>query len=182
MLRALGEADAAFREDEVPIGAVIVIDTENGLVAIASNHNRCEQRLDPTAHAEILAIQDACKAAGAGRLDRATLYSTIEPCAMCAGAILHSRIERVVFGAFDTKFGAAGSQTDLLTQSAPNSPKFNHKTAVTPGVLIDACKERMQRFFQQKRRAANAAKSESNESTIERRDAGAADRARLESG
>lgn len=168
---ALSEADLAFAEDEVPIGAVIVIATENGPIAIAQNHNHCEQRLDPTAHAEILAIQDACKAAGSGRLDRATLYSTIEPCAMCAGAILHSRIERVVFGAFDTKFGAAGSQLDLLTQSAPNSPKFNHKTAVVSGVLIEACRERMQRFFQQKRHAANAAnaaKNVSNESIIER--------------
>jgi tRNA(adenine34) deaminase len=154
MLFALEEADAAYREDEVPIGALIVVARDGDVVVVSRNHNRCEQRSDPTAHAELLAIQDACRAVGAGRLDRATLYSTLEPCAMCAGAILHARIERVVFGAFDVKFGAAGSQIDLLSQQNVPGPRFNHRTAVTTGVRVDECRERMQRFFREKRNAA----------------------------
>lgn len=155
---AIDEADRAFAEDEVPIGAILVVENEARSEArvLAAEHNRCEARRDPTAHAELLAIQEACRKVGAGRLDRATLFSTIEPCAMCAGAILHARIERVVFGAHDPKFGAAGSVVDLLTGGDSNIRKFNHRTAVTPGVLADECRERMQRFFQLKRAAAKA--------------------------
>ncbi|MBI3820921.1 MAG: nucleoside deaminase [Planctomycetes bacterium] len=157
---AIEEADLAFAEDEVPIGAVIVVKSEDAgtELVVARAHNLCESRNDPTAHAEMLAIRAACDAVGAGRLDRATLYSTIEPCAMCAGAILHARIERVVFGASDAKFGAAGSIVDLLTQADLAGPKFNHVVSVTRGVLLDACRDRMQRFFRVKRMAESAAR------------------------
>jgi tRNA(adenine34) deaminase len=155
---ALAEADRAFAEDEVPIGAVIVVVDEASGEArvVASERNRCEAAGDPTAHAECLAIRAACRASGAGRLDRATLYSTIEPCAMCAGAILHARIERVVFGAHDPKFGAAGSVVDLLSGADPRVGRFNHQVSVEAGVLASASRDRMQRFFQQKRAAARA--------------------------
>lgn len=157
---ALEEADRAYELDEVPIGAIVVIRSEDGLSEsiVGRGRNRCEELKDPTAHAEMFAIREACAAAGAGRLDRATLYSTLEPCAMCAGAILHARIERVVFGAFDTKFGAAGSVVDLLMQSDLTRGKFNHTTEFQSGILLDECRERMQRFFREKRNAAQAAK------------------------
>ncbi len=149
---AIEEARAAFAEDEVPIGAVLVV----GGRVVARDHNRCEQDLDPTAHAECLAIRAACRVVGAGRLDDATLYCTLEPCAMCAGAILHARLDRVVFGAHDPKFGAAGSVVDLL--DGPSSaggdgpgPKFNHRSEVVAGVLEAPCRDLLQRFFRAKR-------------------------------
>jgi tRNA(adenine34) deaminase len=158
MKLALAEADRAFAEDEVPIGAVIVAFDESRGEArlLASAHNRCEAHGDPTAHAELVAIRTACAAVGAVRLDRATLYSTIEPCAMCAGAILHARIERVVFGAHDPKFGAAGSVVDLLSGADPKVGKFNHRVALTAGMLAEASRDLMQRFFQRKRAEAKA--------------------------
>lgn len=164
MRLALAEADTAAAADEVPIGAIVVVRSEDGasLTVVARAHNLCEARTDPTAHAEILAIQAACMAAGAGRLDRATLFSTIEPCAMCAGAILHARFERVVFGAFDAKFGAAGSVVTLLTNDGASQPRFNHKVAVTAGVLEADCRIRMQQFFRQKRMQQAAMRQNAN--------------------
>ena len=145
---ALEEADRAFAEDEVPIGAVVVVRGE----VVARAHNRCEASTDPTAHAEMVALREAFAAVGAGRLDDATLYVTLEPCAMCAGAILHARVDRVVFGAHDPKFGAAGSVVDLLTgEEQPAGRRFNHRTVVTAGVLADDAKERLRRFFRLKR-------------------------------
>jgi tRNA(adenine34) deaminase len=153
MEHALDEARHAFAEDEVPIGALILAwnETRTDATLLSRAHNQCESLRDPTAHAEMLAIREACARVGAGRLDRATLYSTIEPCAMCAGAILHARIERVVFGAPDVKFGAAGSVVDLLTGTDPRVGKFNHRTRVRGGVKLDECAEIMRRFFQGKR-------------------------------
>ena len=159
MKLALAEADRAFAEDEVPIGGGDrCVSTKAAARArlLASAHNRCEAHGDPTAHAELVAIRTACAAVGAVRLDRATLYSTIEPCAMCAGAILHARIERVVFGAHDPKFGAAGSVVDLLSGADPKVGKFNHRVALTAGMLAEASRDLMQRFFQRKRAEAKA--------------------------
>jgi tRNA(Arg) A34 adenosine deaminase TadA len=148
---ALEEADLGFAEDEVPIGAVIAV----GEAVVARAHNRCEALADPTAHAECLAIREACAALGAGRLDGATLYCTIEPCAMCAGAILHARIDRVVFGAHDPKFGAVGSIVNLLDPRL----RFNHAVAVAAGVLAEPCRDRMQRFFRARRGGASVSDS-----------------------
>lgn len=140
---ALQEAEAAFNKKEVPIGAIIVRDN----TVIARAHNLREFSKDATAHAEVLAIKEACDFLGGWRLTNSTLYVTIEPCPMCAGAILQSRIERVVIGAMDAKAGACGSILNLL-----NNPAFNHQAAVTTGVLEDRCKELMQQFFYNLRR------------------------------
>jgi tRNA(adenine34) deaminase len=161
MRLALEQADLAYVEDEVPVGAILVIAGESGEERIVARaHNRCESLGDPTAHAEMIAIREACHAVKAGRLDRATLFCTLEPCAMCAGAILHARIDRVVFGAADPKFGAAGSVVDLLRGENTNIGRdknwFNHRTEVAGGVLADESAERLRRFFQEKRAAAKA--------------------------
>ena len=119
---ALEEAAAAASEREVPVGAVVVLNH----AIIGRGRNRKETRSDPTAHAEVLAILDACRSIGDWRLNGATLYTTLEPCPMCAGAILHSRIARVVFGAPDLKWGAAGTRTNLFHPGL-----FNHTTEIT---------------------------------------------------
>jgi len=143
MAIALEEAEAAFNKEEVPIGAVIVRDS----IVIARAHNLRELTKDATAHAEILAIQRACNFLGGWRLTNSTLYVTIEPCPMCAGAILQSRIDRVVIGAMDAKAGACGSVVNLL-----NNSSFNHKTQITSGVLEESCRGIMQDFFSQLRK------------------------------
>ena len=102
--------------------------------------------MDPTAHAEVVALRAAAQHQGNYRLSRATLYVTLEPCAMCSGAMLHARIERLVFGAFDPNSGAAGSVIDVLDQ-----PQFNHRIEVKGGVLERACAEQLQSFFRQRR-------------------------------
>src|SRR3990167_3732749 len=142
MRLALQEAEAALAEDEVPIGAVIV---REGRV-IASAHNQREQLHDPTAHAEMIAITQAAQALGSWRLDGCTLYVTLEPCAMCAGAIVLARIPRVVYGAADPKAGMAGSLGNLL-----QDPRLNHRCAVTPGVLAEASAELLRAFFRERR-------------------------------
>lgn len=143
MQLALGEARAAAAEDEVPIGAVIV---RSGQV-IASAHNQREQLRDPTAHAEMIAITQAAGALGDWRLAACTLYVTLEPCPMCAGATVLARLPRVVYGAADPKAGAAHSLYQLL-----NDARLNHRAEVTAGVLADECGAVLTRFFEQKRR------------------------------
>ena len=144
MRRALSEAQAALAEDEVPIGAVIV---HEGRV-IAAAHNQREQLRDPTAHAEMIAITQAAAALGDWRLERCTMYVTLEPCAMCAGAMVLARMPTVVYGASDPKAGAVATLYRLL-----DDPRLNHRAEVVAGVLGGECGEMLSRFFEQKRRA-----------------------------
>ena len=139
---ALEEAALAREAGEVPVGAVIV----RGEELLARAHNRPISLHDPSAHAEILAIRRAAAAAGNYRLAGTTLYATLEPCIMCAGAIIHARIERLVFGAADPKNGAAVSLYRLFEDR-----RFNHTVAVTVGVLQEACAEILSGFFREKR-------------------------------
>jgi tRNA(adenine34) deaminase len=139
---ALQEAQAALEENEVPIGAVIV----HGGRGIARAHNQREQLRDPTAHAEMIAITQAAAALGSWRLEDCTLYVTLEPCPMCAGAIVQARIPLVVYGAADPKAGAVHSLYHLL-----NDARLNHRAEVVPGVLAEACGEILTRFFQKQR-------------------------------
>ena len=143
MHEALALAEAAARAGEVPVGAVVVREGEivgRGFNAPISSH-------DPSAHAEIAALRDAAARAGNYRLPGCELFVTIEPCAMCAGAILHARIARVVFGARDPKTGACGSVVDLFAE-----PRLNHHAVVEGGVLADECGAVVTRFFEAKRR------------------------------
>ncbi|WP_310626859.1 tRNA adenosine(34) deaminase TadA [Limnohabitans sp.] len=142
MQLALRQAHAAAAAGEVPVGAVVV---RAGQV-IAAGHNAPRTSHDPTAHAEINAMRAAAQALGNYRLDDCTLYVTLEPCAMCSGATLHARFERVVFGATEPKTGAAGSVLNLFTHE-----HINHQTKLTGGVLADACAQVMQDFFEQRR-------------------------------
>jgi tRNA(adenine34) deaminase len=142
MQLALEEARAAAARGEVPVGAVVVKD---GLV-IATGRNAPIQDHDPTAHAEIQALRAAAQALGNYRLDGCTLYVTLEPCAMCSGAMLHARLDQVVFGAPDPKTGAAGSVLDLFAQA-----QLNHQTRVQGGVLAEDCAAVLQAFFQDRR-------------------------------
>ncbi|HXG67477.1 MAG TPA: tRNA adenosine(34) deaminase TadA [Blastocatellia bacterium] len=148
MREALAEARAAQNEGEVPVGAIVVL----GGAIIGRGHNRVIQASDPTAHAEIVALRDAARAVGNYRLAGATLYSTIEPCAMCAGAIVHSRIERLVYGASDPKAGAVESHFGICAAEF-----LNHQVAVTKGVLEQECRDVIQYFFRQKRKEATSA-------------------------
>lgn len=149
MRLALGEAQAAFNEDEVPIGAVVVLDNPagGGPQVIGSAHNMREQLHDPTAHAEMLAITQAAAALGDWRLERCTLYVTLEPCPMCAGAMVLARIPRVVYGAADPKAGAAHTLFRLLDDA-----RLNHRAEVVPGILATDCGAILSQFFEQKRR------------------------------
>jgi tRNA(adenine34) deaminase len=147
MQLALREAEAAFAEDEVPIGAVIVHDDPaGGRRVIAAAHNQREQLHDPTAHAEMIAITQAAEVLGDWRLERCTLYVTLEPCPMCAGAIVLARLTRVVYGASDPKAGAVDSLFRLLSDE-----RLNHRCEVTAGVLVDSCGTLLSRFFAKKR-------------------------------
>ncbi|MBA2873205.1 tRNA(adenine34) deaminase [Anoxybacillus calidus] len=135
---AIEEAKKAEKIGEVPIGAIIVKDGE----IIARAHNLRERDQRSIAHAELLAIDEACKALGSWRLEGATLYVTLEPCAMCAGAIVLSRIEKVVFGASDPKGGCAGTLMNLLQEE-----RFNHQAEVVSGVLKEECGQMLSDFF-----------------------------------
>ena len=137
MKKALDEARLAFEKGEVPIGAVIV---KNGEV-IASAHNLRETDHSATAHAELLAIQKACEVLGGWRLSGCELYVTLEPCPMCAGAIINSRIDRVVFGSKDERAGACGSVMNLFAAD------FNHRPKLTVGVLEEECSSILKEFF-----------------------------------
>jgi tRNA(adenine34) deaminase len=145
MRTALAEARQAREAGEVPVGAVIVRNGE--LLAAAHNHPIALH--DPSAHAELLAIRRAAAAVGNYRLPGTTLYVTLEPCLMCAGAILHARIDRLVFGAADPKNGAVVSLYRLF-----DDRRFNHSVSVTEGVLRDACSEILSGFFREKRLAS----------------------------
>lgn len=140
---ALEEAEAAFREDEVPIGAVIVCDGR----VIARAHNQREQLRDPTAHAEMIAITQAAEARQSWRLEGCVLYVTLEPCPMCAGAILQARIPVVVYGATDPKAGAVDTLYRLL-----DDPRLNHRVQSIGGVLAEPCGQILSRFFQAQRK------------------------------
>ena len=138
MRHALTQAKRAAECNEVPVGAVVVLGDE----VIGEGYNQPLGTHDPTAHAEIVALRDAARHLENYRLGGTTLYVTLEPCLMCAGAILQARIERVVFGAFDEKAGAVGSTANLL-----QSPLANHQCRVTAGGLGDECAELLERFF-----------------------------------
>ncbi|TNF34638.1 MAG: tRNA adenosine(34) deaminase TadA [Gammaproteobacteria bacterium] len=142
MQKALELARKAESEDEVPVGAVVV--KNNELIAVGWNHPI--QAHDPSAHAEMMAIRNAGQVLNNYRLIDTTLYVTLEPCPMCVGAMIHARIKRLVFGAYDPKTGAAGSVFDLL-----QSEKHNHSVEVTAGVLEEECRAVLQNFFRQKR-------------------------------
>lgn len=142
MQHALELADRAERAGEVPIGAVLVVDNE----LIAEGWNQPILAKDPTAHAEIVALRAAAARFGNYRLPGATLYATLEPCVMCAGAIVQARVARVVYGAADSRSGAAGSAFNLLA-----SPALNHCADVVAGVLSEICAERLRAFFEYRR-------------------------------
>lgn len=143
MAWALELARQAERAGEVPVGAVLVIDGE----VVGEGYNRPICSHDPTAHAEVVAIRDAARRIGNYRLSASTLYVTLEPCPMCAGAIVHARVARVVYGAADSRSGAAGSVFGLL----PSDERFNHRTECVGGVNADACGDLLRRFFRLKR-------------------------------
>jgi tRNA(adenine34) deaminase len=142
MRLALREAERALDHDDVPIGAVVVKDGE----LIGSGHNERELRNDPTAHAEMIALREAARGLSSWRLLEAVIYVTLEPCAMCAGAIVLGRVPRVVFGAWDPKAGAAGSVLDVLAQ-----PQLNHRPQVEGGLLADECADLLRAFFASRR-------------------------------
>ena len=142
MRLALREAEQAFDIKEVPVGAVVV----RGSHLIGRGHNQMELLTDPTAHAEIISITAAASFLGDWRLEECTLYVTKEPCAMCAGAILNSRLEKVVFGCYDEKEGCCGSLYQICSD-----PRFSHKTAVKGGVLQDDCNSLLVSFFKNRR-------------------------------
>ena len=145
MSEALKEARIAFEKDEIPVGTVIVY--ENRIIARA--HNQIKLLKDPTAHAEMIAITQAASYLQNERLINTTMYVTIEPCTMCAGAMILARIKKLIYGAKDPKTGAFGSVLDI------NKKKLNHRLSVTKGVLEDDCADILREFFRNKRTAAN---------------------------
>ncbi|ANI31186.1 tRNA adenosine deaminase [Yersinia entomophaga] len=149
MRQALELAQRAQEEGEVPVGAVLVLDNQ----VIGVGWNRPIIHHDPTAHAEIMALRQGGQALQNYRLLNATLYVTLEPCVMCAGAMVHSRIRRLVYGADDVKTGAAGSLVDILRH-----PGMNHQVEITSGVLAEACSATLSAFFRQRREQQKALK------------------------
>lgn len=146
---AIAEAHAAEAASEVPIGAVVV---HNGTI-IGRGQNRVLRDSDPTAHAEVVALREAGRHVGNYRIEDCTLYVTLEPCAMCAGAILHARIARLVYAALDPKAGACGSVLAVM-----NHPQLNHRVEVAPGLLAEECGNLLTDFFRQRRKAKAAAR------------------------
>lgn len=149
MKHALSLADKAELIGEVPVGACIVVDGE----IVGEGYNEPITTHDPSAHAELRAVQQAAKQVQNYRLVDATLYVTLEPCSMCAGMLVHARVKRVVFGAWDAKTGAAGSVMNLLQH-----PALNHQAEIVSGVLADECADKLSRFFQKRRKEIKAAK------------------------
>jgi tRNA(adenine34) deaminase len=154
---ALAEARLAAEEGEVPVGAVALI---NGKV-LAARHNERETAADPTAHAEILALRDAAAVVGGWRLSALTLVVTLEPCPMCAGALVAGRVSRVVFGASDPRAGACGTLYNLCAD-----PRLNHELEVTGGVAATACGDLLSNFFAEKRPDRTAAARRSDAGSI----------------
>ena len=142
MRLAIREALQAIEHDDVPIGAVVVHEGE----VIGAGHNERELREDPTAHAELIALREAARALGSWRVLDSVMYVTLEPCAMCAGAIVLSRLPRVVFGAYDSKAGAAGSVLNVL-----DVPRLNHRPQVEAGLLAEDCADLLRSFFAPRR-------------------------------
>jgi tRNA(adenine34) deaminase len=142
MRLALREAERALEHDDIPVGAIVVLDGE----VVGTGHNEREVRADPTAHAELIALRDAARALGTWRVLETVLYVTLEPCAMCAGAIVLARVPRVVFGASDPKAGAAGSVLDVLGE-----PRLNHRPQVESGLLAEDCADLLRSFFASRR-------------------------------
>ncbi|HEX3520110.1 MAG TPA: tRNA adenosine(34) deaminase TadA [Solirubrobacteraceae bacterium] len=142
MRLAIREAERALEHEDVPIGAVVVFDGE----VIGSGHNERELRQDPSAHAEMIAVREAARAVGSWRVLDTVLYVTLEPCAMCAGAIVLARVPRVVFGARDPKAGACGSVLDVLGEE-----RLNHRPAVAGGLLEEECGGMISDFFASRR-------------------------------
>ena len=143
MRQAIAEAMLAEQSGEVPVGAVIVREGE----ILARGRNRVITTSDPTAHAEMVALREAGRVLGNYRLEGCDLYTTLEPCAMCAGAILHARLRRLIYAAPDPKAGACGSVLTVL-----NHPQLNHKVELTAGVLAEECAARLTAFFRARRR------------------------------
>jgi tRNA(adenine34) deaminase len=143
MRLALREAARALEHEDVPIGAVVV----HGGEVIGAGHNERELRSDPTAHAEMIALREAARALGSWRVLDSVMYVTLEPCAMCAGAIVLARLPRLVFGTSDPKAGAAGSVLDVLDE-----PRLNHQPQVERGLLAEECAELLRAFFAPRRR------------------------------
>jgi tRNA(adenine34) deaminase len=142
MRLAISEAERALEHEDVPIGAVVAREGE----VLGAAHNERELRQDPTAHAEVLALREAASALGGWRIADATIYVTLEPCAMCAGAIVLARVPRVVYGTVDPKAGAAGSVLDVLAE-----PRLNHRPDVAGGLLADECAALLTDFFGSRR-------------------------------
>ncbi|MCQ6282737.1 tRNA adenosine(34) deaminase TadA [Bacillus sp. EB600] len=154
MKEAIKEANKAEALNEVPIGAIIVYKGE----IISRAHNLRESQHNAIAHAELLAIDQACQKLGTWRLEDTTLYVTLEPCPMCSGAILLSRVKRVVYGAVDPKGGCAGTLVNIL-----QDPRFNHQSEVTAGILGGECSQMLSQFFQQLRERKKAVKKQSKQ-------------------
>jgi tRNA(adenine34) deaminase len=144
MREALTEAESAREDGEVPVGAVVVLGGE----VIARGRNAVIKSSDPTAHAEVVALREAARAVGNYRLSGATVYSTIEPCAMCAGALVHARIAKLVYGARDSKAGAVDTHFGICTTEF-----LNHQMSVEGGILEDECRRVLQSFFRERRNA-----------------------------
>jgi tRNA(adenine34) deaminase len=142
MRLALREASRALDHDDIPVGAIVVKDGE----VIGAGHNERELREDPTAHAEIIALRAAAQALGSWRVLDSVLYVTLEPCAMCAGAVVLARVPRVVFGTTDPKAGASGSVLDILAE-----PRLNHRPVVQSGLLAQECADMLRAFFASRR-------------------------------
>ena len=149
MRRALGLAEQAARRGEVPVGAVLVRHSGSGDELVGQGGNAVIGSADPTAHAEINALRDAAARLGNYRLPDTTLYVTLEPCMMCAGALVHARVRRLVFGAREPRTGAVVSHAQAL-----ESPTHNHRVEVSEGVLAEECAALMQRFFRERRKKA----------------------------
>ncbi|MBC8072059.1 MAG: nucleoside deaminase [Deltaproteobacteria bacterium] len=142
MAEALRVAEQAARAGDVPVGAIVV--QQGRIVGIGRNRRECDA--DPVAHAEIVALREACRAAGRWRVDGATLYVTLEPCPMCAGAIVNARVARLVYGADDPKAGAARSLFSIC-----DDPRLNHRVEIVPGVLAEPCATILKAFFRDAR-------------------------------
>jgi len=168
MRQALDQAQNAWLVGEVPVGAVVVRDSPSGRQVVATGYNRPITDHDPTAHAEIVALRHAAKLLGNYRLPECEVYVTLEPCAMCAMALLHARVKRVVYGAQDPKAGAAGSVIDVFGTAA-----LNHHTRVEGGVLAEASGELLRSFFAERReqfrqrRASNVATPAETDFSVE---------------